>query len=177
MSTKYTTAAQDAARIRKTLKAAKIANTRQVSIRARSYSLGSSIDVVIHDHTVDIKEVRTIAQSAEHVRRCEYSGEILSGGNRYLSVSYSDAAAEAFAAVNADAIAKLMIFPSGESHGGDVVEIEGRRLCVFKSVQYGGDLELATMDDLSFRRHWLPRREHLNPVTMAKAILSMRAGG
>lgn len=174
MSTKYTTATEDAARIRKTLKASNIANARQVSVRAKSYSMGSSLDISINDPAVDIKEVRTIAQSSEHVRRCEYTGEILCGGNRHLFVSYSTTAAEAFAAANVEAIAKLMEFPEDEGHGGEVVEIEGRRLCVFKSLQYAGDLELATMDDLCGRRRWLPRRQYLTAVEMAKAILSMR---
>lgn len=174
MGTKYTTASEDAARIRKTLKAANIANARQVSVRSKSYSMGSSLDVSINDHTVDIKEVRTIAQSSEHVRRCEFSGEILSGGNRFLTVSYSTAAAEAFAAVHADAIAKLLQFPEGDMHGGEVVEIDGRRVCVFKSMQYAGDLELCAMDELSAPRRWLPRRQYLTALEMAKAILSMR---
>ena len=174
MSTKYTTAAEDSARIRKTRKSAKIANARQVSVKAKSYSMGSSLTISINDHTVDIKEVRTIAQSSEHVRRCDYSGEILSGGNRYLTVSYSAEAAEAFAALHADAIAKLMQFPEGDMHGGEVVEIDGRRLCVFKSMQYAGDLELSSLEEFASRRRWLPRRQYLTPAELAKAILSMR---
>lgn len=71
---------------------------RDISVRIDSYSLGSSIDVRVKNPDVPFDVVERIAKGAESVRRCEYSGEILSGGNRYVSVSYSHEAADAIQA-------------------------------------------------------------------------------
>lgn len=101
-----------AANIRKTLKSKHNISSRQVSVRADSFSMGSAIRVRINDANIAIDVVKAIASSAESIRRCEISGEILSGGNRYLSVSYSQDALDAIAArwlgaVDAAAIALL----------------------------------------------------------------------
>jgi hypothetical protein len=67
-------------------------NSRQVSVRGRPCTYSSSIDVVIKDARVPLKVVEKIANSYESVRRCEVTGDILMGGNTYVSVDYdSDA--------------------------------------------------------------------------------------
>lgn len=68
-----------AARIRNNLKAAGIP-AKAVSVRTRSTG---SVDVVVNSLDVDYRKVKEIAQSEESIRRCEYTGEILSGGNTY----------------------------------------------------------------------------------------------
>ena len=168
MSHTYTTPAQDAARIRKTLKAAKIGNSRQISVRAKSYSLGSSLNIEINDPAVDIREVMTIAASSERVQYDSATGEVLCGGNRHLFVRYSDAAAEAFAASNADALAKMM-----NGNNEDWTEVDGKRFRLCRSEVYSGDMELERVDECG-KRHWLPRREYLNAVTLSAAILYQR---
>jgi hypothetical protein len=65
------------------LKAIGITN-KQVSCRG-DYN---SITCRIKDLTIDPEIVRAIASEYEKIDRCEYSGEILCGGNTYVSVCY-----------------------------------------------------------------------------------------
>lgn len=87
MTTTYTTAAQDAAAIRKAFKA-KGWTSRDISVRSDSYSMGSSIDIKVKRRGIDLATVKAIAETFERVRRCELTGETLSGGNRFVSVGY-----------------------------------------------------------------------------------------
>lgn len=83
-----------AAEIRKTLKEHGW-NSRKVSVRSDYFSGGSEIRVIIKDPDVDFQTVERVANEHESISRCEITGEILSGGNRYVSVRYSDEALEA----------------------------------------------------------------------------------
>lgn len=76
-----------AATIRRTLKA-RGWTSRDVSVRAEYYSIGSSIHVVIKNADVPLTTVERIANEHERVDRDQW-GEILSGGNRFVHVSYS----------------------------------------------------------------------------------------
>jgi hypothetical protein len=87
MTHTYTTAAQDAATIRQALKAKGI-TSRDVSVRAESFSMGSAIRVVIKSPRVALGLVETIANQHESIDRCPITGDILAGGNRYVSVNY-----------------------------------------------------------------------------------------
>lgn len=81
---------QDAAAIRAELKRHGY-NARRVSIRTDYYSLGSSIYATIRDADVDVEKVTKIVERiGKHVRRCEISGDILSGGNTYVHISYTE---------------------------------------------------------------------------------------
>lgn len=51
--------------------------------------MGSSIDVTIKALGIKLADVKGIAEKFEHVRYDEYSGEILGGGNRYVSVKFA----------------------------------------------------------------------------------------
>jgi len=66
-------------------------NRNHVSVRSRHYS---SITVEIKKADVDYNLVEKIARKQEHYRRCEYSGDILQGGNTFVSVDISSEAAE-----------------------------------------------------------------------------------
>lgn len=88
MMNKSLSTTEHAAYIRHTLKTEHGWNSRHVSVKARYYSMGSSIDVRIKDASVALSVVEEIANKAERIDRCEISGEILSGGNRYVHVSY-----------------------------------------------------------------------------------------
>ena len=57
----------------------------KASVRMRS---GSAISIYIQDLGADYEAVREVAQSFENIRRCEYTHEILSGGNDFVFVSY-----------------------------------------------------------------------------------------
>jgi hypothetical protein len=91
-------ATEYAAQIRQTLKKSHGWSSRQVSVRAEYFSMGSSIDVTVKDPTIPLPVVKAIAEGAESIRRCEASGEILSGGNRYVSVKYSHEAQQTIGA-------------------------------------------------------------------------------
>lgn len=91
----YISAADAAKTIRTNLKKLYGITSRQVSVRSDSFSGGSSIDIAINDPAVDAKEVKNLANGHESISRCEASGEILSGCNRYVSVGYSSKAADA----------------------------------------------------------------------------------
>ena len=80
----YTTAAQDAATIRKRIKSELGYGPKQVSVRCSNYSMGSSVKVTIKAGGLDCAKIRSIALLAEHIDRCQVTGEILSGGNRYV---------------------------------------------------------------------------------------------
>jgi hypothetical protein len=79
--TKYETAAETAKKIRVALKA-KFPSVK-FSVRSDSYSMGSSVRVAWTDGPT-AKQVEAIAQPHENVHRDDASGEILSGGNRYI---------------------------------------------------------------------------------------------
>jgi len=83
----YRTPAEDAATIRAELKR-RGWSSRQVSVRSDSFSMGSSITVTIKAAGIPLATVREIAERAEHIHRCEVTGDILGGGNRYVSVHF-----------------------------------------------------------------------------------------
>jgi hypothetical protein len=84
------TMTKDAAKtIRTELKAQGIKRS-QVSVRCDH----SSIRVNIIDPTVSKKTVEEIAGKYESIDRCNYSGEILCGGNTFVFVEYSSEAGE-----------------------------------------------------------------------------------
>jgi hypothetical protein len=69
--------------IRQELKKLNITN-KQVSVRSDS----SSINLKVKDLTVDIDALKNIGKKHESISYCEYSQEILSGGNTFVFVSY-----------------------------------------------------------------------------------------
>ena len=92
-----TSVAETAKTIRTALKAAGIGN-RQVSVRAKSYSMGSSVNVEILDLSVNMALVKKIAMAHETCRRCEVTGDVLSGGNRFIFVTVDSGAITAYVA-------------------------------------------------------------------------------
>ncbi len=88
---KVRTAQGPADLLRAKLKAAGF-NARRVTVRHDHFSMGSSIDVTIRDPDVSRETIKKIASEFESISRCSITGEILSGGNTYQSVNYSDKA-------------------------------------------------------------------------------------
>lgn len=79
-----------AKQIRADLKSKLGLNSRQVSVRKSSG--GGAVYVTILTTAASLDEVEKIARAYESVRYCEYSGEILCGGNTFVRVEYDDAA-------------------------------------------------------------------------------------
>lgn len=100
----YKTTADHARELRQLLKKRYGWTGRQVSIRTDNYSLGSSIRVEIKDGSIPLPLVTELAEDHESIRRCEITGDILSGGNRYVSVNLSEAARDVKARRYLDAV-------------------------------------------------------------------------
>ena len=78
-----------AAAIRKRLKDSGW-NAKMVSVRCHHYSMGSSIYLTIRNPAVNAELAKQIAaEEGESIRRCEASGEILSGGNTFVHVDHT----------------------------------------------------------------------------------------
>jgi hypothetical protein len=103
------TTTEYAAQIRQALKRQHGWSSRQVSVRAEYFSLGSSIEIVVKDPSIPLPAVKAIAQRAESIRRDEMTGEILGGGNRYVSVTYSHEAQEIIGRRYADAVQRAVL--------------------------------------------------------------------
>lgn len=146
----YTTAAEDAKAIRQELKKDHGWTTRQVSVRSENFSMGSSINVRVKDPAVDLTVVEEVAKRiAESISRCEITHEILSGGNRYVSVNYSSDALTALAADYIEAIEALeqsdrYSYPIGDcnvrkvdEHGIFAVSVGGHIINAYSSRDAG----------------------------------------
>lgn len=81
------TVATKAKEIRQKLKSELDLTSKDVSVTSKSYSMGSSIDIKVKSAKAVklIDKIKSFADSKKNVRRCEASGEILSGGNTYIS--------------------------------------------------------------------------------------------
>ena len=126
----YMTTEEAAQAVRTALKA-KGLNARAVSVRKEYFSLGSSIEITIRDPSVSLRDVKSIAASAERIHRCEITGEILGGGNRYVSVRYSDEARKVLEAKHIDVLQpvadRLKAEPTGVGY-----EIPGTEFTLFR---------------------------------------------
>ena len=78
---------QEAKMIRKAIKEELGLNSRQVSCRQRNCNLSRSVSVVVKA-PVALSKVEEIANRWKSVRRCEFSGDILGGGNCFINVSF-----------------------------------------------------------------------------------------
>lgn len=93
-----------AAQIRAELKRRGV-TARQVSVTSDYYSMGSSIRIRIKDARVPSAAVRAIAEPHESIDRDQF-GEILSGGNRFVDISYESDAMKAIGAPYVDRVRK-----------------------------------------------------------------------
>lgn len=133
------TATEAAKAIRTELKREHGWTGRDVSVRADYYSMGSAVRVKVRNPDVDFATVRRIAEGYARVRRCEYTHEILGGGNMYVTVSISREAEDALAARFEDAVAAAMSnFTEGE-RSSSLYPVEGSNALV-GSGQYGDAL-------------------------------------
>lgn len=99
-------------------------SSRKVSVRADHFSMGSSIDVTIKDPCVSTTKAKAIAEGAQSIRRCEISGEILGGGNRYVHVRHSRECEAAMAEKWIEPLrAALASIPEGDT--SRIASIEG----------------------------------------------------
>jgi len=84
-----------AAQIRAALKA-KGWSSRDISVKAEYYSMGSSLHIRIKNPAVPLAPVEAIANAHESIDRDQF-GDILSGGNRFVHVGYTSEALDVLA--------------------------------------------------------------------------------
>ena len=94
MSRDYQT---EADRCRAALKAAGY-GAKQVTVRDDGSNTHTSLRLTIRDAAVSISHVEAIAGAFERIHRCHATGEILSGGNTFVDVNYTDVIVKAVAA-------------------------------------------------------------------------------
>jgi len=62
--------------------------TKQVSVRSRYCGYSDATDITVKDINCNIEEIRKICEKFEKIDYDKYSGEILEGGNTYISVQW-----------------------------------------------------------------------------------------
>lgn len=141
------TTTEAAAQIRKTLKAHGW-TSRDVSVRSDLYSMGSTIRVLVKSPAVDMATVRDIAEKFSRVSRCEATGEILNGGNRFVEIDWARPVVEAISAglleniredgTVSEPLPGVRVFRTNDTsghyyaawHGGDeIIHCWGREFC------------------------------------------------
>ena len=128
-------------KIRAVLKTQKITN-RQVAIRTRS---SQSVDVRVKDFSIDIEQLKQQVAEFESIRYCEYSQEILQGGNTFVFVEYDWKAVSALKASDeykklaAFVASKLSQIETGSSTGVEIVP----GFVVFSSHNYNGSYQIS----------------------------------
>jgi hypothetical protein len=109
-------ATETAASIRESLK--KLGFTgRDISVRAESYLMGSTIHVRVINPRVSLAVARAVAARYEHVRRDDGTGEILGGGNRFVDVEHDRKTLAAAMAPVLDVVLALEVGQSAEVAG------------------------------------------------------------
>jgi hypothetical protein len=124
MSETYIGTTERAAIIRAELKAKHKWTSRDVSVKADHFSMGSAIRIRIKNPAVPLAAVREIAGSHEKIDRDD-SGDILSGANRYLDISYSSEAREAMAATKLPAVTAAAEVLAASENAGYLFPVEG----------------------------------------------------
>ena len=61
-------------------------NSRKIGVRYEFCGYSSVIHVMVKDDNIDIEEVRGWLKKYESIDRDERTGEVLQGGNTYISV-------------------------------------------------------------------------------------------
>lgn len=101
-----TTIAATAKHLRAALKA-KGWGRRHVSVRSSAGTLSDAIRVTIKDSHVPLREVEALARTYQHVDRCAITGEILGGGNTYVTASYASGTLEPLVRLISDRLADV----------------------------------------------------------------------
>lgn len=124
MSDGYLGTTERAAMIRAELKAKHKWTSRDVSVKADHFSMGSAIRIQIKNPAVPLAAVKDIASAHERIDR-DASGEILSGCNRYVDISYSSEARSALAAAHLPAVEAAAEKLAASENAGYLFPVEG----------------------------------------------------
>ena len=102
-------------------------NSRQVSVKKGRSLYNNSFRVTVKDLNVNIDKVKQICEKHEHVRQCEFSGEILGGGNNFVFVEWDREMISREAYKRLDEARKVIEDNNNLDVGsGNIVKREGR---------------------------------------------------
>lgn len=106
-----------------------------ISVRSRH----GSLNITIKDKTIALDKVQEIANGFSNVRRCEASGEILSGGNTFVFVQYGEKVKEEFGMI-AEAIGEIAMGAEVSTPSGSIIcrPIGAGFNSQFSAQQFGG---------------------------------------
>lgn len=141
--------------------------SRDISVKSQYFSMGSSIDVRVKNPAVPLATVTAMANDHESIRRCELTGEILSGGNCYVHVGYSHEAAAQIEAQYADVLSAAALELAAAEHNS--------------LIPVGATGYLLGRDQYSGFALWLSGEGHLQsanaPIHLALTLHSRLTGG
>jgi hypothetical protein len=103
-------------------------NNRQVSVVQSSIS---SVYVTIKDYKVNFKKVKEEVEKFEKVRHCPHTGEILSGGNLFVFVSYDGKTVKQYAEANKELLTNAL--EKAKSLGSSSFELGNKKFVLFKN--------------------------------------------
>lgn len=118
------TTTDHAAQIRQTLKTRHGWTSRDVSVRADYFSMGSALRIQIKNADVPLQAVKAIAEDHERIDRCEMTGDILAGCNRYVTISYTSAASDVLRARMIDVVTQAAATLATASENS-LIDIDG----------------------------------------------------
>ncbi len=104
-------------------------NRNAIAVKNHSYSMGSSMRVTIKQPAVasDYAEILRLANAGEKISYCEITNEILSGGNRFVTVDFSDEAKTYLAAPIMGDVTRACVKANEDKNGSSIYRIEGTR--------------------------------------------------
>ena len=147
-SIRYMTAAETAADIRAVYKRHGW-TSRMVSVRAENYAGGSSVSVTLKDPRVPLGQATNIAKSRESIRRDGW-GEILSGGNRYISIRETEERERALAEPFIPAVEAAIARQIARGQSSICEPVEGTEAMISFG-QHGQEWQLWIKDQHSLR--------------------------
>lgn len=159
----YKTVARAAAEIRSALKAKHGWTSRDVSVVSESYSGGTSIRIRIKRPGISKAAVEAIAFPEKHIRYCEVTGDILSGGNRFVFVDYTAEALTGLGAPYVEAVKAAIAATEVGSNG--LAPVAGTPYHVGRPDEY-----TVTLWDGSFRGRFWAGRDECAVLNAAKAV-------
>jgi hypothetical protein len=168
------TTKERAAQMRREFKAAGW-NARKISVRTEYFSLGSAIHVTVRDASVDVAKAKEIAEGFEHIRRDEYTGEILGGGNCYLHFGLSDKVEEELATPVMPAVERALEEVKGlDETSTALVPVDGTGACVGRDFSGWG---VTLRGDTMTTRRRFPLDEHGARAIALELALAGGKGG
>ena len=119
--------------IRKELKAEGFA-TKDISVRVAHALYDVSIRIEVKNPLIKLSEIKKIANKYKQVDYCEKTGEILAGGNTYISCQYEHGIFDRVAEIFTDKAESILKLDFGLSGGKviTVVENEEKEINIYK---------------------------------------------